>query len=111
MCRRVEDLLDSDIATCDPIRMEILSGARNDRHLNDLRRLLARATNLPTRATDYEEAASLYRICRRGGETVRKLTDCLIASVAIREDVVLLHVDADYDVLSRHTKLRIEPAR
>jgi predicted nucleic acid-binding protein len=108
ICERVDELLDDDIAICDPIRMEILAGARDDRHLRDLRRLLARATNLPTRASNYEEAASLHRICRRGGETVRRLIDCLIASVAIREDIPVLHHDADYEVLSRHTELRIE---
>jgi predicted nucleic acid-binding protein len=108
VCERVDELLDDDIAICDPIRMEILAGARDDRHLRDLRRLLARATNLPTWASNYEEAASLHRICRRGGETVRRLIDCFIASVAIREDIPVLHRDADYEVLSRHTELRIE---
>jgi predicted nucleic acid-binding protein len=63
---------------------------------------------VPTWASHYEEAASLHRICRRGGETVGKLIDCLIASVAIREDIPVLHHDVDYEVLSRHTDLRIE---
>ena len=108
VCQRVENLLDTDITICDPIRMEILAGARDDRHLSDLRRLIARARILPTRPAHYEEAASLYRVCRRGGETARKLVDCLIASIAIRADVPILHCDADYDVLSRHTALRID---
>ncbi|MDQ3947466.1 MAG: PIN domain nuclease [Actinomycetota bacterium] len=108
VCQRVDDLLDDDIATCHPIRMEVLAGARDDRHLNDLRRLLARAALLPTRATDYEQAAALYRACRRGGETVRKIIDCLIAATAIRSGVPVLHADADFDALARLTALRIE---
>jgi predicted nucleic acid-binding protein len=107
VCGRVDDLLDDDIATCHPIRMEVLAGARDERHLNDLRRLLARASLLPTRATDYEQAAALYRACRRGGETVRKLIDCLIAATAIRSGVAVLHADADFDTLARQTELRI----
>ena len=107
VCGRVDDLLDDDIATCHPIRMEVLAGARDERHLNDLRRLLARASLLPTRATDYEQAAALYRTCRRGGETVRKLIDCLIAATAIRSGVAVLHADADFDTLARQTELRI----
>src|SRR5919205_2571482 len=87
VCRRVDDLLDDEIATCHPIRMEVLAGARDERHLNDLRRLLARASLLPTRAGLYEQAAALYRACRQGGETVRKLIDCLIAATAIRTGV------------------------
>ena len=95
------------MAVCDVIRMEILAGARDESHLASLRRLLARAAMISTRPTDYEDAAALYRRCRRGGETVRKLVDCLIASVAIRAGVAVLHQDADFDTLARHTKLQV----
>src|SRR2546430_1708669 len=88
--------------------MDVLAGARDDRHLNDLRRLLARASIVPVRAMDYEEGAALFRVCRRRGETVRRLIDCLIAAAAIRADIPLLHADADYEVLARHTALRID---
>lgn len=108
VCQRVDDLLDDDIATCHPVRMEVLAGARDEVHLGDLRRLLARASLLPTRATDYEQAAGLYRICRRGGETVRRLIDCLIAATAIRAGVPVLHADADFEALARQTALRVE---
>ena len=64
---------------------------------------------IPTNPTDYETAATLYRTCRRGGQTVRKLIDCLIAAVAIKADIPVLHADTDFDVLARHTRLRIEP--
>lgn len=108
VCDRVDRLLDADIVTCHPVRMEVLAGARGERHLQDLRRLLARPCLVPTEPIDYEEAAALYRVCRRGGETVRKLIDCVIASIAIRTDMALLHADADFDVLARHTSLRID---
>jgi len=88
--------------------MEVLAGARDEGHLNDLRRLLARTSLLWTEPIDYEDAAALYRICRRRGELVRKLIDCLIASVAIRTATPVLHADADFDILARHTSLRIE---
>ncbi|MGD0055661.1 MAG: PIN domain nuclease [Acidimicrobiales bacterium] len=110
VCERVDALLGGETAICEPVLMEVLAGARDDRHLSDLRRLLAGATLLGTETIDYEEAASLYRICRRGGNTVRKLIDCLIASVAIRADVSVLHNDADFEILARHTSMRIEPA-
>ena len=90
--------------------MEVLAGARDERQLDDLRRLLARCILLPTEPVDYEHAAALYRACRRSGETVRKLIDCLIAATAIRTASAILHADADYDVLARHTPLQIEPA-
>ena len=107
-CDRVEALLDGEIATCDAIRMEVLAGARDEHHLERLRRLLARAVVLPTTRTDYDEAAALFRRCRREGSTIRRLIDCLIASVAIRAATPILHNDGDFDVLARHTALRLD---
>lgn len=107
ICEEVDRLLAEEMAICDPVRMEVLAGARDEAHLRQLRGLLARATVLPTGAADYESAAALYRACRRRGETVRKLIDCLIAAVAVRESVPILHADADFDVLDRHTALQI----
>jgi predicted nucleic acid-binding protein len=108
VCERVEEVLAYDIAVADPIRMEVLAGARNEQHLIQLIRLLARGAVLHTRPIDYDQAAILYRQCRTNGETVRKLIDCLIAAVAIRNDAVILHQDTDFEVLARHTALRIE---
>jgi hypothetical protein len=108
VCLRVEELSGTEFSLCLPVRMEVLAGARDERHLHDLRRLLARGSLLPTEAVDFEEAAALYRVCRSRGETVRRMLDCLIASTAIRGDVPILHNDADFDVLSRHTALQIE---
>ena len=107
VCEAVDALLDSDIAVCDAIQMEVLAGARDEAHLAELRALLARATMLPTTSADYETASSLYRVCRRHGETVRKLIDCLIAAVAVREGIPLLHQDTDFDALERPTKLTV----
>jgi predicted nucleic acid-binding protein len=107
---RVDELLAEEIAICHPVRMEVLAGARDERHLQNLRGLLARATTLPTLPTDYENAAALYRTCRRRGETVRKLIDCLIAAHAIRMHLAVLHADTDFNVLARHTELVIDGA-
>ena len=105
ICQRVDDLLAAEIATCDVVRMEVLAGARNEQHLIQLRRLLARGTHFHADPMDYEQAAILHRQCRANGETVRKLIDCLIAATAIRNRITLLHKDVDFDVLSRHTAL------
>lgn len=47
VCHRVDALLEGYVAICDAIRMEVLAGARDEQHLHQLRRLLARATVLP----------------------------------------------------------------
>lgn len=105
VCVAVDRLLDDDLASCDVIAMEVLAGARDEHHLARLRALLARTVMLPVTAADYDEAAALYRRCRANGETVRKLLDCLIAAVAVRAQVPVLHADADFAVLARHTPL------
>lgn len=105
-CIAVDQLLGSDLATCDAMVMEVLAGARDEQHLAQLRGLLARMTLLSITPADYDQAAALYRRCRRSGETVRKLVDCLIAAVALRADAEVLHADADFAVLARHTELR-----
>lgn len=107
-CQRVDDLLEAGFVICEPVRMEVLAGARDERHLNDLRRLLARGTLITTESTDYDDAAALYRVCRRNGATVRKMIDCLISSIAIRSGSTVLHADSDFDVLAQHTPLELD---
>jgi predicted nucleic acid-binding protein len=109
-CERVSALLtEGAVMTCGPVRMELLAGARDDVHLVRLRRLLARATSLGTAPADFDRAAGLYRACRRQGETVRRLVDCVIAAHALRAGVPVLHRDVDFEVLARHTPLELDP--
>lgn len=108
VCLRVDEHLRGEAAICDAIRMEVLAGAQNESQLLYLQRLFFPATVIPTFPADYDRAAELYRRCRRGGETVRKLIDCLIAAVAIRAGIAVLHSDRDFDVLARHTGLQLD---
>lgn len=107
VCEEVDRLLAYDIAVCDAVRMEVLAGARDEAHLLRLRGLLARAAVLPTEPLDYEVAAALHRSCRRRGETVRKLIDCLIGAVGARHGTPVLHADTDFDTLARHTEVAV----
>jgi predicted nucleic acid-binding protein len=59
---------------------------------------LARASLKPAKPAGYEDAAVLYRTCRRSRETVPKLIDCFIAAIAIRTDLPVLHVETDFEV-------------
>jgi predicted nucleic acid-binding protein len=107
---RVRELLEQGepLATTEVIVMEVLAGARDEKHLQQLRGLLLGCELLSLRGlADYEAAAALYRRCRRGGETVRRLVDCLIAVVALHADVPVLHADSDFDVIARHSPLRM----
>jgi predicted nucleic acid-binding protein len=110
---RLRDLLvaGQSIAVTDLVLMELLAGARDDAHRERLRRLLAGCDYLAVEGPeDYERAADLYRLCRSGGLTIRRLPDCLIAVVAMRCDVALLHADRDFDAIARCAPLKIAAA-
>jgi predicted nucleic acid-binding protein len=97
-----------ELATTEVVVMELLAGAAAQAEAARLRRLLGRFELLPVEGlADYEAAADLSRRCRAGGETVRKLTDCLIAAVAIRHGATLLHRDHDFEVIARHSRLQV----
>ena len=90
--------------------MEVLAGARNRRHLGALRDRLDGFPVLPLQGPpDFEAASELFRICGQRGETLRELSDCLIAVPAIRAGAPVLHADADFDKLARHTPLEVVP--
>jgi predicted nucleic acid-binding protein len=111
---QVRELLTADapLATTEVVLMELLAGARTAQDAADVRRLLLRGELLTVQTpTDWEAAADLFGRSRRQGQIVRTLSDCLVAAVAIRHDVPVLHCDGDFDVLVRHTSLQsVAPA-
>lgn len=60
---------------------------------------------------DFRSAAMIYRTVRRNGRTPRSMVDCLIAAIAIRQDIELAHDDADFDAIADCQPLRCRPLR
>jgi predicted nucleic acid-binding protein len=103
---RLESMLETgEACITEPVVLEVLQGGRSEAHVRSLQGLLWRARLLTVESGDYAEAAFLYRVCRANGVTVRSSLDCLIAAVAIRTGVPVLHHDRDFDLLARHTPL------
>lgn len=102
----------SQVATTEPIVMELLAGAADEMTQEAIERL---ANGLPTLTVDptvdYRSAAAVYRACRRSGRTVRNLADCLIAAVAMRHDAQLLHEDVDFETIAAVTPLDSQSLR
>ena len=103
--------LNNDAQICDVIRMEILAGARDQQHVTQLEKLLARAAVIKTEPIDYDNAAAIYRACRKLGITVRAQIDCLVAAIAIRTNTKIIHHDSDFDAIAQVTKLKIHAAK
>lgn len=96
-----------DLHVAEPVILEVLAGARSVGHVRTLRRMLHEFPVLRvTPMEGWEDAAEIYRTCRRAGTTPRNLMDCLIAATAIRHDAVLLHEDRDFEAIARHTALQ-----
>jgi predicted nucleic acid-binding protein len=110
---RIKSLIEADgpIAVTEPVVMELLAGARDDRRESDLRRLLGRFAMLSFDAvTDFDGAVRIYRRCRATGVTPRGMLDCMIAAVAWRCDATLLAHDVDMDRVARVIELELDAA-
>jgi predicted nucleic acid-binding protein len=111
--RRLSELIESDgpVATTEPVVMELLTGARDDRREADLRRLLLRFQLLNFDAVaDFDGAVRIYRRCRAAGVTPRGMVDCMIAAVAWRRAATLLAHDADLDRVAGVIGIDLDPA-
>jgi hypothetical protein len=109
VARRLRKLIqnDEDIAVTEVILIERVAGARSGAAVRELRSRLLGFRILPLEGlADFEEAGVIYRACRDAGEALRSLSDCLIAVPIIRAGASLLHNDADFATIARHTSLR-----
>ena len=100
-------LSDEEIGVPDIVRLEILSGVRKDVTLRKITANLNALRRVAARDDDWDEAAALYRTCRRNGVTIRSVVDCLIARLTMREDALLLAHDHDFAMMAPHCKLRL----
>jgi len=84
---------------------EVLQGAKNESEYKKLNAYLSTQLFyfLPENHEAYEEAARLYFDLRRQGVTPRSTIDVLIASIAIRYGLYLLHNDHDFDLIASKT--------
>jgi predicted nucleic acid-binding protein len=111
--QRIAQLIEAnqDLAITEPVVMEVLAGARDDRCESELRRLLLRFELLQFEAAaDFDGAARIYRRCRSAGVTPRGMVDCMIASVAWRRGATLLAHDADLDRVARVVGIDLDEA-
>ena len=95
--------------TCGPIAQEVLQGLRDIPSAESFRQSFASLPRLsdPLPFSTFLEAAEIYSHGRRKGYTIRSSTDCLIAAIAIENDVPVWHRDRDFSVIARFTRLRV----
>lgn len=90
------------------ILCEVLQGVRHERRFREAKLQLLGFPVFETVGTNLAmEAAGNYRFLQRGGITIRKSVDCLIASFCIAEGYTLLHRDRDFDPFEVHLGLKV----
>jgi predicted nucleic acid-binding protein len=111
--RRLAGLIETggSVAVTEPVIMEVLAGARDERREAELRRLLLRFDLLSFDAvSDFDGAVTIYRRCRSAGVTPRGMIDCMIAAVAWRTGAKLLSHDADMDRVAGIVEIELDEA-
>lgn len=105
---RLEDEIRSGsrIVVPETVLLELLSGPTDELVAARRRRMLESFELAPAMpVADSLRAAALQRECRRAGHTVRSLGDCLVAAVALRMSLPVMHRDRDFETLATHTGL------
>jgi predicted nucleic acid-binding protein len=96
------------IGLIDLILGEILQGIRDDRTCGETRERLLSFDIFASGGKEFAiEAAENFRKLRKKGITIRRTTDCWIATFCIREDHSLLHRDRDFDPFEKELGLRV----
>lgn len=99
-----------EVVVIDPILLEVMAGASRDTVVRTQRLLEAQQLESLFPKLDWLDAATIYRELSWRGVTVRSQLDALIAAVAIRLDMPILHRDRDFAQIAQHTPLRIVAA-
>ena len=96
-----------DICICGIILTEVLQGIRQKSEFRKTKELFNTMIFLPMPYSVFLGAAEIYRTLRRKGITIRNSVDCMIASVAIENDIMLLHNDRDFIPIEKHFNLKV----
>ena len=100
-------IAERDVVVIDPILLEVMAGARRDDVARTQRLLEAQHLEPLAPRLDWLDGATIYRSLRQRGVTVRSPVDALIAAVAIRLDLPVLHRDRDFGAIAGRTPLRV----
>jgi hypothetical protein len=100
-----------ELCICGIILTEVLQGIRSDSEFVKTRDLFSNLMFLPIHYSTFLRSAEIYRSLRQKGITIRKTADCMIASVALENDIALLDNDKDFDPIELHFGLKRIPKR
>lgn len=87
---------------------EVLQGLTSDHDFNEARRMLTALTVVELGGQEIAiQAGRNFRALRKGGVTVRKTVDTIIATWCIENGFDLLHNDRDFEPFVKNLGLRV----
>lgn len=105
VARVLEPLLDAGlVATCSPVDLELLYSTRTADEHEQVRRERRGFEQLDTEQVDWDRAAQVQSVLASQGRTrAVGIADLLVAAVAERHRVAVLHYDRDFDTIASVT--------
>jgi predicted nucleic acid-binding protein len=102
-------LIGGDIGTCGVIDLELLFSARSHADVVALRAERGALPQLAITQADFDRALDVMEaLARTGHHRAAGIPDLLIAAIAERHGLTVLHYDKDYDVIAKVTKQKVE---
>ncbi len=100
----------SDLATADLVVFEVLRGFRHNRAMLEAQALLSQMAQVELGGLENAlQGVEHYRALRARGYSIRSPIDVLLAAYCITHQHLLLHRDADFDVLQTLRGLQVLP--
>lgn len=84
---------------------ELLQGCLDEQEWSILNNYLAVQDYIDPSVESWTAAARIYYDLRRQGITVRNTIDCCIAASAIEHNLLLLHIDKDFEAIAEGVPL------
>ena len=92
------------------VRQELLSGIREERQFDRLRRELRAFADVRIETEDHEQAARISNTCRRRS-VAGSAVDFLLCALAVRREWTLFTTDRDFSRYARLVGLRLHEPR
>ena len=102
----IDLIRDGRVALLGVVRQEILSGIRDPKQFENLKRRLGVFPDVPLLVEDYEQAAEFCNTCISNGVQGSPV-DLLICAAAHRRTYPILTTDPDFDRYERHLPVRV----
>lgn len=98
---------EEDICICGIVLTEVLQGIKHEKEYQKTKTFFKELLYLPMNYSTYLKSAEVYRTLRKKGITIGRVLDCLIASVALENNIPILHNDKDFLQIEKHCQLKI----